>query len=326
MHFRLFDCFTFYDEFDVLELRLKELANIVHRFVLVEGTRTFSGQPKPLFFMENRERFRPYLDKIEHVILNDSDFPAGPVTAWEREYFSRRAILRGLARAKPDDFVLVADVDEIPKPELLSNTLASPAAARQFTVFESSCYVYFFNLKASQRGPSLVQAPRLLKRRYLRDPQAVRSFRPRISKRRSIALIEPVVQKVRAWSRFGHPLKVVIMPNSAWHFTYSGGPEHVRAKILAYSHTEKARPEIVEAGAIERAVTSHSYIFNPSEKFEEIPLGYELPKALRDDPLRWKAALTEGCVKALLDSAQQAETSQPQSHLPEPNSSIVATR
>jgi beta-1,4-mannosyl-glycoprotein beta-1,4-N-acetylglucosaminyltransferase len=295
MRARLFDCFTFFDELEVLELRLAELSDVVDHFVLVESTLTFTGRPKPLFFLENKERFRPYLHKIEHVVLTDNDYPDAITSAWDREHFSRRAMLHGLKHAAPDDFVLVSDVDEIPKPELLTKALSSPEATRQLTVFESTCYVYFFNLKASSRLPSVVQAPRLLQRRYLRDPQAVRAFKPRISKQRNLRGFEPPLLSLRAWSRFGHPLRVRVEPCSSWHFTYNGTPDRLRAKILAYSHTEKATPGIVDTDAIANAVASRTYIFNAAERFEEEPLANgSLPKSLRNDPERWRGGLMGG--------------------------------
>jgi beta-1,4-mannosyl-glycoprotein beta-1,4-N-acetylglucosaminyltransferase len=291
MRARLFDCFTFFDELEVLELRLAELADVVDYFVLVESTLTFSGRPKPLFFLENRARFRPYLHKIEHIVLSDNDFPDAIASAWDREHFSRRAMLRGLTRASPVDFVLISDVDEIPRPELLSKALSSPETARRLTVFESTCYVYFFNLKAHSRPPSVVQAPRLLQRRYVRDPQAVRAFKPRISKQRNLAWLEPCLLGLRAWYRFGHPLRVRVESCSSWHFTYNGTPDRLRAKILAYSHTEKATPAIVEGDAIEKAVANRTYIFNAGEKFEVEPLGKTLPRCLQEDPPRWRGSL-----------------------------------
>jgi beta-1,4-mannosyl-glycoprotein beta-1,4-N-acetylglucosaminyltransferase len=292
MRYRLFDCFTFFDELDVLELRLSELAKHVHRFVLVEATRTFSGRPKPLYFLENKSRFRPYLDKIEHVVLQDSDFPQDTVSAWDREYISRTAMLRGLDKARPDDFILVSDVDEIPFPLNLTNVMASPRASKQITVFESLCYIYFFNLKASGRKPSVVQAPRLIQRKYLRDPQVLRGFKPRVSKQHKLGIVEAGVLRLRAFSKFGYPLRVSVQPCSSWHFTYSGSPEQIRAKILAYSHTEKATPNFVAPDVIENAVASRTYIFNPEEVFEEVPINEALPKSLQNDPTRWKDRLT----------------------------------
>ena len=60
------DVFPFFREFDLLELRLAVLDSIVDRFVIVEGTRTFSGQSKPLWFVEHRDRYAKWLPKIRH--------------------------------------------------------------------------------------------------------------------------------------------------------------------------------------------------------------------------------------------------------------------
>jgi hypothetical protein len=84
---------------------------------------------------------------------------------------------------------------------------------------------------------------------------------------------------------------VRVEPCSSWHFTYNGTPDRLRAKILAYSHTEKATPGIVEGDAIEKAVASRTYIFNAGERFEEVPLGKALPRCLQDDPARWRGSL-----------------------------------
>jgi hypothetical protein len=95
----IFDCFTFFNELDILEIRLNEMAPVVDRFVLVEASKTFQGADKPLYFNENKARFAPFLDKIEHVIV---DFPEDPSLyrkassqAWAREYFQRDQIAQG---------------------------------------------------------------------------------------------------------------------------------------------------------------------------------------------------------------------------------------
>jgi hypothetical protein len=77
---RIFDCFTFLNEFDLLEIRLHELAPVVDRFVIAESPVTFTGRPKPLHFLDNRARFAAFADKIIHIVVDDQ-----PVTdsAWE---------------------------------------------------------------------------------------------------------------------------------------------------------------------------------------------------------------------------------------------------
>jgi len=79
--------------------------------------------------------------------------------------------MRGLAEAAPDDLVLISDAMKSPNPLTWSGCV---------TVFESEAYLH--DLNAESRLPRIVQSPQLLARHYLRDPQAVRSLRPRVSK------------------------------------------------------------------------------------------------------------------------------------------------
>ena len=64
----IWDCFTFFNELDILELRLRELAPVVDRFVIAEATKTFANEAKPVHFAENRARFAEFLPKIVHVV------------------------------------------------------------------------------------------------------------------------------------------------------------------------------------------------------------------------------------------------------------------
>jgi beta-1,4-mannosyl-glycoprotein beta-1,4-N-acetylglucosaminyltransferase len=286
---RLFDCFTFFNELDLLELRLRELDALVHRFVLVEAPQTFTRLPKPLHFKLNRDRFQPFLPKIIYVELEE--FPADLASAWDREYFSRRAIMRGLDSAAPDDLVLISDVDEIPKPANLKTALRSPSSVRRLTVFESKAYLHYLN--ARSRLPGIVQSPRLLARRYLRDPQAVRSLRPRISKNRvwgpALEFARPLVALLRSWSELGHPLPVKIEYGAAWHFASLGGVEEIRDKLLAYSHTEVATQRNLDRARMASALAEGRSVLG-GKPLRRVPLD-ELPVALQSDPERWRRHL-----------------------------------
>ena len=121
----LIDTFMFYNELDILELRLEVLDKYVDRFVLVEAEVNHVGGPKKLFFANNRARFTKWLDKIEHVIVRADESPTDP-NPWSREKYQRSCIVRGLERAciPNDAHVMVSDVDEIPDMNLITlNTL-----------------------------------------------------------------------------------------------------------------------------------------------------------------------------------------------------------
>ncbi len=109
----IYDCFLFFNEIQLLRLRLAELSPVVERFVLVEATRSFTGHPKPLHFENNRHLFEEHLEKICHIVVDD--LPAKYESAWDMEAHQRNAILRGLTEANPDDIIAISDVDEIPR-------------------------------------------------------------------------------------------------------------------------------------------------------------------------------------------------------------------
>ena len=71
----VYDCFQFFNELDILKIRLNVLSPVVDKFVISEATETFSGLPKPLYYEENKEMFREFEDKIIHQVV--TDIPAG---------------------------------------------------------------------------------------------------------------------------------------------------------------------------------------------------------------------------------------------------------
>ena len=89
----IFDCFTFNDELELLEIRLNVLKDVVDRFVLVEATKTFTNKSKPLIYEENKDRFKEFADKIIHIVVDDFPDDDNP---WARENWQRNKIMEGL--------------------------------------------------------------------------------------------------------------------------------------------------------------------------------------------------------------------------------------
>lgn len=139
----IIDTFTFWKELDILEIRLNELYDIVDKFVLVEAAHTQSMMPKPYYFEENKERFDKFLDKIVHVKVDEViDISQNP---WAFENFQRQCIAKGLNQIKvsSNDYVLVSDVDEIPRAECLSRLLPT---MQHILCFGMTYNVYYLNL------------------------------------------------------------------------------------------------------------------------------------------------------------------------------------
>ena len=117
----IYDCIPFFNELDILKLRMQILAPYVDRFVLEEASVTFSGEKKEMLFSKNREMFREFEDKIIYIAVENS--PMSGVTTHERDKFQKNQLIRGMAGCKPDDIVIFSDVDEIPNPETLQEIL-----------------------------------------------------------------------------------------------------------------------------------------------------------------------------------------------------------
>jgi len=113
---KIYDCFTFYNELDLLEMRLEILSNSVDFFVLVEANKTHSGKEKELFFQNNKEGFAKFSEKIIHVIVEDMpEVVKGD--RWLLENFQREAVSRGLFSCQDDDLIIISDLDEIENPK-----------------------------------------------------------------------------------------------------------------------------------------------------------------------------------------------------------------
>ncbi|MGL4495214.1 MAG: N-acetylglucosaminyltransferase [Beijerinckiaceae bacterium] len=270
MRQRVFDGFTFFKELDVLEIRLNELAPVVDRFVIVEATQTFAGKPKPLTFMENRDRFAPFFDKIIHVVVDD--FPPAR-SAWDREFHQRRAIMRGLGDAAPDDFVIISDVDEIPRRTALERVLADGSGANAFTVFGMQEFHHRLNLHRD--GFIWWLGSRMVPRHLLRDPQALRKLKAIPSK--SAPWMGPLMRAWQSTGVFRHPVRYNLIEDGGWHFTSMGSAADVAEKIRSYSHQEFNTPEFIAEDRIEGLIASGRGLLIPDVKLRMADITKELP-------------------------------------------------
>lgn len=122
----------FLNELDVLEIRLAELDEVVDVFVLVEATSTHSGIPRDLVWLEHRDRFAPWLDKIRYAPI---DFPPHLNAEWHREAWQREYCGWLLAGLGMDDIVMISDLDEIPRASTVTDVVEG--------AFEIPCSISF---------------------------------------------------------------------------------------------------------------------------------------------------------------------------------------
>ncbi|CAO3572660.1 unnamed protein product [Mortierella alpina] len=84
---KVYDAVIFSVELDMLELRMRELLDVVDHFVVLESTHTFTGHEKELVFANNRKRFDFAADKIIYKAV-----PLGPLPPGQEPWFNEGAM------------------------------------------------------------------------------------------------------------------------------------------------------------------------------------------------------------------------------------------
>jgi beta-1,4-mannosyl-glycoprotein beta-1,4-N-acetylglucosaminyltransferase len=130
---RKIDVVPFFNELDILEIRLNILDPYVDCFIISEATKTFSGKEKPLYYEENKDRFKKFHHKIIHNIVEDTTSPE--LHPYQRDVFQKDNIKKViLENIEDDDIIIWSDVDEVPNPE---------AIAELETFFEQDAIFHF---------------------------------------------------------------------------------------------------------------------------------------------------------------------------------------
>lgn len=268
----VYDCFSFFNELDLLEIRLNVLKDVVDKFVLVEAGETHAGISKPFYFEQNRERFGAFLDRIEYVKIDH--FPVGCKTAWWRENIQRNAISEGLKGANDDDIILVSDLDEIPRPEKIIEFKNVPGV-KIFRQEYYAFYLNYLNVRWRRWGGTRMLNYRDFKIAYDGLKYYENEFLiPELN-------VNTTASKIRARdlpsSRGGtHEVK-----NGGWHFTCLGGVEAVAKKIQSFAHQEYNDGK-VDLEHIEYIIKSGGGVFWKMNCFA-VPLDETFPKYIRDN-------------------------------------------
>jgi len=245
---KTYDCILFFNELDLLELRLKTLWDVVDHFVIVEAPWTFSGKPKPLYFKESHREFQRWLKKIKHLQLSGEIPTENP---WLREWASRNAMVEGFLDADQDDWIFQSDCDEIWRPEL-----RDVEPDDKIVTYEQFHCFYYMN------------TPRVPEHKW-RGTRRCR-FRD-----------WPGGQKLR--SRVGKAI-----PDGGWHFSFLGDENMASAKLSAYSHSELDTPERNDKDKIREYIRDGIDLTKPGEAtYEPVPVDDTFPKPVVEDPQRW---------------------------------------
>jgi beta-1,4-mannosyl-glycoprotein beta-1,4-N-acetylglucosaminyltransferase len=243
---RIFDVFMFFNELDLLELRFRTLNEVVDFFVITECTETFSGLPKPMFFAENRSRFREFEHKIIYNPISKKDLenlggseysdyisdlqrrvphkhsgrPAFKLhSSLLREISQRDSGIIALSRvAQSNDIILLSDADEIPNPSAVTSIAASNIF--QPSYFQMNWFLYWINNRVSMPWFGTVIFTYDMLKGLSLDMM-------RYSSSDLTKVPGPIIQ------------------DGGWHFSYLGGSEAISIKLKALPY-QGMRAEIAK--------------------------------------------------------------------------------
>jgi beta-1,4-mannosyl-glycoprotein beta-1,4-N-acetylglucosaminyltransferase len=274
---KIVDAFTFYNELDLLELRLETLDSFVDYFVICEATTTHSGHEKPLILRENLDRFARFSSKM--LVHTVRDLPTND--PWQAEQGQRNA-LRGVLKSSfnEGDIVIVGDADEIINPQSLDLAIES-LENQPLAHFAQNLYYYYLNLQEvsgtllSSSGDFPDEMPKKwLGSRMMRVDFAVDSN----------------LNLVRGKDFLHSGTRVT---NGGWHFSFVGSEgsaspeERIRQKLSAYAHQEKNTFRI-RRSARRRVARNQDIMGRRGAKFEVVPIDDTFPSPVAKNPEKYR--------------------------------------
>ena len=265
----IYDCFPFFNEIDILKLRLEILDPYVDKFVIEEATVTFSGEPKPLYFQENLPLFEKWKDKIIHVVVDDC--PEGLPTH-DMDKFQKDHLLEGIADCRPDDICIFSDVDEIPNPDIFRELFSKMEMGKIYHLAQRMFYCF---LNAEEVSGKLlsnsgefegIDKPQWLGTKVFYygslNGRGFFDLRDRKAKENGVRVAD-----------------------GGWHFGYMGGmgeknlAKRIGEKVVAAAHQEYNEEEIL-AQVVDRIMTGQD-IFGREAEFRCVKIDDSYPEYLR---------------------------------------------
>jgi beta-1,4-mannosyl-glycoprotein beta-1,4-N-acetylglucosaminyltransferase len=289
---KIYDGFLFFNELDLLEIRLNVLDKVVDKFILVEASVTHQGENKPFIFEENKERFSSFLDKIIHIKIDNipstfSIIPSIIPTTFKeqcfyniykdiaqtrlfnrfdpnemgfgRDFFQKECVKLGMEEANDDDILISSDLDEIPNPEIIAR-LGEFFEEDDLYTFNQTHYCYYLNMLHYSHIDNTRH-----NREINTNWKGSRMGQWKTLKNYSL-------NELRAQDNND-------ILGGGWHFSWMGGIDRVKTKLQSYSHQENNKSNIIESVDNMLSVEDVIYDFR-GDKSVKVEIGYDHPEYL----------------------------------------------
>lgn len=255
---KIFDCFMYFDEDIVLDVRLNYLDKYIDQFIIIESEYNHKGEKRtPLFDINKFKRFE---NKIKYILTND--IPPGIenikiddneseiyrksiFNAWKRENLQRNQISKGLLDAQEEDWVIISDLDEIPN----LSEIKLKNINDNFVFFKQDMMYYKFNLRLENYTWIGSKA---CKMKNLESPQWIRDIKDR---KYNWWRVDTYFSK-RKYSN------ILFVENGGWHFSYLKKPKDIEKKLKSYLHHIDYDMNPVGEKGIQEMINNKKTIYN----------------------------------------------------------------
>ena len=291
---KIFDCFMYFDEEIVLDLRLNILDEHVDYFVIVESKFTHKGNKRELLF--NFDKFRKFRKKIIYLIYDeqppevekildedthDEKSRKSILNAAYRENSQRNYIINGLNNADDEDLILISDVDEIPNLKNFDKNKIN----KKIILFQQDMFYYKFNLKL----PNLFwSGTKACKKKNLISPQWLRNIK---NKKYPFYRIDTIFSQTKY-------IDIMLERNGGWHFSNMKTASEIEYKLKSYLHHREFDENPMSVKEIDEIMRNKQAIYDltvdkkvnkigEGSKLEKFPID-KLPKFLQDNLNNYK--------------------------------------
>ena len=266
---KLYDCFMYFDEDLVLDLRLNILNNYVDKFVIAEATKDHTGKDKKLNF--NINNFSKFKNKISYIIVEDmptnlkfykKNWPVHHL----RDQHQRNALARGYEDSNDEDLIMISDIDEIPDP----NKIKIFDVKNKYACFIQKNFQSKINLlNISDKN---WMGTKIIKKKYIKSPQWLRNIK---------------TAKPSFW-KFYKPRQPQLIYDGGWHFSFLKNPKGISKKIQSYSHSEYNKSIYTDEKKIAERINNRIDIFDRNFKYEKIDIDDTFPKYILENINKYK--------------------------------------
>ena len=263
----LYDCFQFFNEEHILDLRFNILNEFVDYFVIVESTSDHQGNTKELNF--NIDKFKKFKEKIIYIVVDDTEEEIKKPHMWGEslvEQHQRNSIMKGIKNCKDDELIIISDVDEIAD----LNTLSLFNKKNRYAVFAQKKFDYKLNLLNITEGDWL--GSKICLKKHLRSPQWLRNLK---------------FKKYPFW-RFDKIKDLQIIKDGGWHFSYLHDTKNLIKKIKSFSHGEYNVPELTREGKINEKIKTQKNIFDLGYTYKKVEIDNNYPKYIVENKEKFK--------------------------------------